>query len=105
MIKTEKYTMKLSERQITAVVEMLRWYIDTRGDWMHISEMACLERAYKLREKLSGKLFTYVDKPRKLSLNLQEAATLVEVLDALHEDQLGPMEVMTRYQIYDAIMQ
>lgn len=105
MIQSERYKIKLTERQLETVVEMLRWYIDTRGDRMHICEMACLERAYKLREKLQKKLFRVSEKPRKMNFNLQEAATIIEVLDALHEDQLGPMEVMTRYQIYDAIMQ
>ncbi|MBR8759255.1 hypothetical protein IX327_000642 [Porphyromonas levii] len=101
----QKFRIPLRSHELEIVRNFLLIYIGTREANMHIVELANVERAIKLGEKIQGKLFLN-DQPRKykLNLNVSEAACMVTVLDSLDESELGPLERGVRYCIYDIIM-
>ncbi|MDN4753857.1 hypothetical protein QYZ87_04830 [Porphyromonadaceae bacterium W3.11] len=100
----KKFKLNLSRVEIESVLRMLLWYIYTREiPCRSIIELANIQRAIKLGQRLENRLFSMEKSKCKLTLNIQEASTIYSIMELLSSSELGALDQVVVMKVNDMI--
>lgn len=104
----KKYKVRLSRKELESLLGMLYWYLREQEKAettrvLSLGELAQIQQAIKLGQRLQQRLLNVEQNNFKISLNLQEATTLEGILRQLPLDDQHPFERMIAYRINEVL--
>ncbi|WP_018359288.1 hypothetical protein [Porphyromonas levii] len=109
MVMTEielrrKFKFNMNKPELQAVLRMILWYIYSRDtSYNDIVELANVQRAIKLGQRLTNRIHSTEKSRCKFTLNIQEAGTMYVILECLPHQELQPLEGVVVRRMYEVI--